>query len=137
MNKVIRNIVVLALGIGVLGACTSGTSEPLPSAASEFPAEAPPAGVVAPVAGAPAVAAPAPATAKPAAAAAKPAASSCEVVREALLTGSQTDIKNAMTQLQADKTADAKAREYASEYLLETNKDMQSMNVTMIRMFCS
>lgn len=136
MNKVIRNLAVLTLSIGVLGACAS-TSEPLPPAAAEFPAPAPAAGVVA-VDPAPAPAA-APAAAKPAAAApaAAKGASSCDVVREALLSGTQTEINSAMTKLQADKTADADARETASDYLRQTDKDLRSMHVTLIRMQCS
>lgn len=79
-----------------------------------------------------------PATPEPAAAP-KPTdtPSTCDVVREALLTGSPSDIKTAMTGLKADTTADATAREYAANYLTETNSSLQEMNVTVLRMYCS
>ncbi|MCA1846034.1 MAG: hypothetical protein LC792_23150, partial [Actinobacteria bacterium] len=41
----------------------------------------------------------------------------CAAVREALLTGTQAQINGALAALQADKTADATAREYADYYL--------------------
>lgn len=66
-------------------------------------------------------------------------ASSCDVVREALLTGTQAQIDAAMGQLQADKTADATAREYADYYLHRDQSDAQlrSMDVSLIRTACS
>jgi hypothetical protein len=64
------------------------------------------------------------------------AASTCDVVREALLTGSPAEIKTAMAALKADTAADATAREYADNYLTETNADLQEMNVSILRMYC-
>lgn len=63
-------------------------------------------------------------------------ATSCDVVRESLLTGTPAEIKAAMLQLKADKSADATAREYAAEYLTETNADLQRMNVSLLQMLC-
>lgn len=64
-------------------------------------------------------------------------ATSCDVVREALLTGTPAEIEVAMLQLKADRSADAKAREYAADYLTQTNADLQRMNVSLLRMLCS
>ncbi len=64
---------------------------------------------------------------------------SCDLAREALLTGSQADINRAMAGLIADKTADGTAREYADYYLHRdaTNKTLRDMDVSLIRMSCS
>ena len=51
-----------------------------------------------------------------------PAASTCDVAREALLTGTQADKDAAMAALVADTTADATARESAQKYLTEDNE---------------
>jgi hypothetical protein len=67
----------------------------------------------------------------------------CAAVREALLTGTQAQINAAMAALQADKTADATAREYADYYLHRDappaygSKDLRDMDVSLIRMACS
>jgi hypothetical protein len=77
--------------------------------------------------------------------------STCDVAREAFLTGSPADIKIAMQGLIADTTADATAREYAQTYLDELTKDFSwagsdaetqrqsalDMDVSLIRMSCS
>lgn len=67
------------------------------------------------------------------------AASSCDNVREALLTGTQADIDSAMAALQADRAADATAREYADYYLHRDadQPDLREMDVNLIRMSCS
>jgi hypothetical protein len=66
-------------------------------------------------------------------------ASSCDLVREALLTGTQADIDNAMAGLIADRAADGTAREYADYYLHRdaTEPSMRSMDVSLIRMSCA
>jgi hypothetical protein len=65
--------------------------------------------------------------------------SSCDIVREAILTGTKAQIKAAMKKLQADKTADATAREYARYYLVRDadEPDMQEMDVSLIQMSCT
>jgi hypothetical protein len=79
------------------------------------------------------------------------APSTCDVVREAVLTGNQSDINAAMEALQADTTADATAREYAQTYLSDLTKDYSwaggdaekirksslDSDVSLIRMSCS
>lgn len=67
------------------------------------------------------------------------AASSCDAVREALLTGSQPQINSAMAAVQADKTADPTAREYADYYLHRdaTDAQLRQMDVSLIRMSCA
>lgn len=67
------------------------------------------------------------------------AASTCDVTREALLTGSQAEINASMKALMADKTADATAREYADYYLNRDKADpsLREMDVSLIRMSCS
>lgn len=66
------------------------------------------------------------------------APSTCDLVREALLTGTQADIDTAMAALQADVTADATAREYADYYQHRdaAEPSMRSMDVDLIRMSC-
>lgn len=67
------------------------------------------------------------------------AASTCDVVREALLTGSPAEIAASMRALVADKTADATAREYADYYLNRDKNEpsLQDMDISLIRMSCS
>lgn len=65
--------------------------------------------------------------------------STCDVVREAFLTGSPAEITKALKALKADKTADATAREYA-DYYLNRDKgqpDLQEMDKTLIQTSCS
>jgi hypothetical protein len=52
----------------------------------------------------------------PAAAATTPSASSCDLAREASLTGSRAGIVDAMSALVADKTLNATAREHAGNH---------------------
>lgn len=70
---------------------------------------------------------------------AAPAESTCDVAREALLTGSPTEITAALLALKADTTADATAREYADYYTGRDKNDpsMQDMDKSLIRMSCS
>lgn len=67
------------------------------------------------------------------------APSTCDVAREALLTGSPADITAAMLALKADTTADAVAREYADYYTGRDNDDadMQEMDKSLIQTYCS
>jgi hypothetical protein len=67
------------------------------------------------------------------------APSTCDVAREALLTGTPADITTAMLALKADTTADATAREYADYYTGRDkgNAQMQEMDMSLIRMSCS
>ena len=67
----------------------------------------------------------------------------CANVREALLTGSQSQIDSAMRALIADKSADDTAREYADYYMTRDapgsymSKETREMDVGLIRMACS
>jgi len=69
--------------------------------------------------------------------------STCDAAREALLTGSPTQIEAALRALMADKTADGTAREYADYYLHRDappaygSKDLRSMDISLIRTACS
>lgn len=65
------------------------------------------------------------------------AASTCDVAREAFLTGTPDQIEAAMRALIADRSADATAREYAQKYLEEDNADLKDMNKSLIQMSCS
>lgn len=105
-------IAALILSAG-LGACATPTAKPIPQAQQS--------GAV---------------TQKDEPAAEAP--SSCDVVREALLTGAQAEIDAAMAALQADREADATAREYADYYLHRDAGDAQlrEMDVSLIRMSC-
>jgi hypothetical protein len=76
---------------------------------------------------------------KSAAAPAAPAGDSCAAAREAILTGSKSDITRAMKGLVADKSADSVAREYARYYLGRDadNPQMREMDISLIQMSCS
>ena len=120
MKKYIAIALFAALG---LSACAS-TSSPLPQApavsASVAVSEPPP-----PPPADPTTAAPAPST--------------CDLAREAILTGTPADITKAMNALVADKTANATAREYARYYTGrdKDNKQFREMDVSLIQMSCS
>ena len=120
MKKYIAIALFAALG---LSACAS-TSSPLPQApavsASVAVSEPPP-----PPPADPTTAAPAPST--------------CDLAREAILTGTPADITKAMNALVADKTANATAREYARYYTGrdKDSKDLREMDVSLIQMSCS
>ena len=116
-----------AVAVLALAGCSTGTgSAPLPQA----PATSAPA--------APAPAAPAP-TAEAPVAEPVPAATTCDKAREAILTGTPSDITAAMKALVADKTAPATAREYARYYTVRDkgNKQLQEMDVSLIQMSCT
>lgn len=118
MKRLSLALMVLALAV----AGCSDTSEPLPAGSDNFPTV--PEAVAE-------VEETVPTTTK--------AATTCDVVREALLTGSQADIDASMAALKADKTADATAREYADYYLGRDRNDPQNRqaDVSLIRMSCS
>lgn len=68
------------------------------------------------------------------------AASTCDVVREALLTGTEAEKTEAMQALVADKTADATAREYAQYWLTDGARgasEAQETSAMVIRSACS
>jgi hypothetical protein len=79
------------------------------------------------------------------------APSTCDVAREAFLTGNAADIKTALEAMIADTTADATAREYAQTYLSELTDDYSwagddaetmrksslESSVSLIRMSCA
>lgn len=117
----------LVLALSACGSYTTTTDTPPTAAASsaapveEAPAEEPPA-EEAPVEEAPV-----------------DLGSTCDQVREAILTGSQADINAAMKALQADKSADSTAREYARYYLGRDKNDPQlrEMDISLIQMSCS
>lgn len=69
----------------------------------------------------------------------QPKGDTCEVVREAILTGSATELTAALKALQNDKSADATAREYAQNYLVrdKSDKDLRQMDLSIIQMSCS
>jgi hypothetical protein len=66
-------------------------------------------------------------------------ASTCDVAREAILTGSAKEIKASFKALVKDKKADATAREYARYYLGrdKSDKDLQEMDIALIQTSCS
>lgn len=69
----------------------------------------------------------------------EPVGSTCDIAREAILTGTKGDIEKAFKALIADKTADSTAREYARYYLGRDagNKQLQEMDITLIQSACS
>jgi hypothetical protein len=113
-------LIVLVLAFSA-GPGSSGGSAPLPLSAVATEA---------PAAEAPAVEAPV---------AEEPEASTCDVVREAILTGSPADITAAMQSLVADQTANATAREYARYYMGgdADNEGQREMDVGLIQMSCT
>lgn len=66
-------------------------------------------------------------------------ASTCDVVREAFLTGTVKEQTAALKKLKADKSADATAREYAGYWLGRDKGDptLQEMDQTLIVSACS
>lgn len=68
-----------------------------------------------------------------------PKATTCDVVREALLTGSKAEIAAAMQALKVDKTMDGTAREYAGYWLGRDKTDPQfrQMDEELITTACS
>lgn len=104
-------------------ACVPTSTSPTPDATVSMPASD------APASSAEAVATEAPA----------PTGSTCDNAREAILTGSPSDITKAMKALVADKSAPDTAREYARYYNGRDKGDptMQEMDVSLIQMACS
>ena len=116
-------LTLLALGLAVTPACTS-TKDALPEGSDKFPTSS------TAVAGG---------SVKTETTTAAKAASTCDVTREALLTGTPEEILASMKALMADKTADATAREYADYYVNrdKASAQMREMDVSLIRMACS
>lgn len=130
MNKPRLALVALALAVTTAG-CAAATEKPLPIGSDRFPdtVTTVPASVAieeTPVTTVTTVEV-------------QVAASTCDVVREALLTGTTADIEASMAQLVADKSADATAREYADYYINrdKTQPTMREMDISLIRMSCS
>jgi len=65
------------------------------------------------------------------------AATTCDVVREAFLTGAPSEIAGALQALIADRSADATAREYAQKYLTQTDPGLKDMDKSLIQMSCA
>lgn len=65
--------------------------------------------------------------------------SACNQAREAFLTGTKADQRAALQRLQADRKADATAREYAKYWLVrdKSNPDLREMDETLIVSACS
>lgn len=130
MRRTIALLAATAATVGVLAGCAT-PAEPLPAGSDEFPTASQPE-------------APAELPAEPAVepeeeeTPAEAAATTCDVVREAFLTGTATDVKAALAALQKDKTADATAREYADYYLHRDAKDedLREMDKSLIQMSC-
>jgi len=155
MNKKLTITVAasaLVLALAGCGAASTTGSAALPqekttapaAVATKAPVAAPVAKPAAPVKPAPVaeapVAKPAPVAPAPVAEApAADAASTCDVVREALLTGSPAKITSSMKALIADKTAPATAREYARYYTVRDKgqPSLQSMDESLITMSCT
>lgn len=120
-----RTLILTTLGALTFAGCAAGTGggHPLPQAQAAH------------------VEAPAPAAAEVTTTTAVEVEkiSSCDIVREALLTGGPADIERAMAALQADTTADATAREYADNYLHRDvdTASLRSMDVSLVRMACA
>ena len=65
------------------------------------------------------------------------AASTCDVAREAFLTGSDEEIEAALVALVADTTADATAREAAQSYLEEDDPTLRGLHKELVQYTCS
>lgn len=61
----------------------------------------------------------------------------CADAREAILTGSQSEIDQALRALIADRAADQTAREAAQDYFEEDNQTLKDMNIDLVQMACS
>jgi hypothetical protein len=133
MNSKLTITAIAAAAVLALAGCTSGSA---PLAQSMDCTQA---GVTCTHTD-PAVAPAAPVAADPAPVAAPaPVASTCDVAREAILTGTPDSITAAMAALIADKTAPAIAREYAQYYTGRDagDKQMQTMDGGLIQSSCS
>ena len=68
----------------------------------------------------------------------EPAApSTCDVAREAFLTGTEEEIEAALAALVADTTADAAAREAAQSYLEEDDPTLRGLHKDLVQYTCS
>jgi len=78
-------------------------------------------------------------SASSASAPATPAATSCDVAREAFLTGTEADIINSMNGVLADRTAHDTARQFAKFYngRDRANKSKQEMDIKTVQFYCS
>jgi uncharacterized protein YkwD len=67
-----------------------------------------------------------------------PSASSCDLAREAILTGGRAGIVDAMPALVADKTLSATAREHAGDYSGRdaSNRSRQDKKIPIIKFYC-
>jgi hypothetical protein len=65
------------------------------------------------------------------------APSTCDVAREAFLTGTDEEIEAALEALVADRDADAMAREAAQEYLEEDNSTLRGMQKDLVQLACT
>ncbi|RPH76188.1 MAG: hypothetical protein EHM88_20165 [Candidatus Rokuibacteriota bacterium] len=64
-------------------------------------------------------------------------ASTCDVAREAFLTGTEAEIEAALAALVADTTADAAAREAAQSYLEEDDPTLRGLHKNLVQYTCS
>ena len=64
-------------------------------------------------------------------------ASTCDVAREAFLTGSEAEIEAALAALVADTTADAAAREAAQSYLETDDPTLRGLHKDLVQYTCS
>lgn len=105
--------VTLALTLAACGGGNTGTDNPLPQGTtSSAPEEAPEEEEA-------------------------PKATSCDVAREAILTGTKKEKEKAFKALIKDKKADATAREAANDYFETDDKDLKEMQEDLIQMACS
>lgn len=127
-------LMLLGLGLAVTAACTTTDKGALPKGSDKFPTEQSGAVVAVTVPAAKVVETTTTTVAK---------ASSCDVVREAFLTGTPAELEASLKALIADKAADATAREYADNYLHRDappaygSKDLREMDASLIKMSCS
>jgi phosphate-selective porin len=68
-----------------------------------------------------------------------PPVSTCDKAREASLTGTHAQLVAALKALQADKTANRTAREYAQYYVTRDvgNAQQQQVDISLIQMGCT
>ena len=64
------------------------------------------------------------------------AASTCDVAREAFLTGTEAEIEAALAALVADTAADASAREAAQSYLEEDDPTLRGLHKDLVQYTC-
>lgn len=74
-------------------------------------------------------------TPEPAETKAKP--TSCDIAREAILTGTKKEKEKALKALIKDKKADATAREAAQDYFETDDKDLKKMELDLVQLACA